>query len=150
MERWNLKDKMLNSIKEKGGFVNCHAHFDKAYYITKDGLDKSMVDMEVKWNMSDDIKRNSTQAEIEQRIRWALDKLIEQGCKLTASFIDSYDAVGHKAIDAANQVKEEDKDKIFQVLVGEIRAGNNNPQIKAELKQLLFNNVESKSLNLIK
>ena len=103
---------MLDAIAQKGGWVNCHAHFDKAFYITKEGLDKSMVDMEVKWRMSDDIKRASTQEQIEERIRTALDILIAQGCKLTCSFIDEYDAVGHKAVDAAIKVKEEYKGKI--------------------------------------
>ena len=46
---WDLKTQMLNAIRENGGFVNCHAHFDKAYFITREGLDKSMVDMEEKW-----------------------------------------------------------------------------------------------------
>jgi len=75
-------------------------------------LDKTMVDMEVKWNMSDSIKRASSLEEIEERIRQGLDILVAQGCKLTCSFVDAYDAVGHKAIDAANKVKEEYKDKI--------------------------------------
>ncbi|MBI4085941.1 MAG: amidohydrolase family protein [Candidatus Liptonbacteria bacterium] len=111
-DSWNLKKQMLDAIAEKGGWVNCHAHFDKAFYITKAGLDKSMVDMEVKWQMSDDIKRASSQEQMEERIRTALDILVNQGCKLTCTFVDAYGAVGHKAIDAANKVKEEYKDKI--------------------------------------
>ncbi|MBT4121854.1 amidohydrolase family protein [bacterium] len=130
MEKWNLKDEMLTSIKKEGGFVNCHAHFDKAYYIDKEGLDKTMVDMEAKWNMSDDIKRSSTQEEIEQRIRWALDTLVEQGCKLTASFIDAYQAVGHKAIDAANVVKEEYKDKIEFLTITQPLGGLNDSEAR--------------------
>lgn len=109
---WNLKKQLLDAIAEKGGWVNCHAHFDKAFYITKAGLDKSMVDMETKWRMSDDIKKASSQEQIEKRIRTALDILISQGCELTCTFVDAYSAVGHKAIDAANRVKEEYKDKI--------------------------------------
>lgn len=108
---------MLDAIKGKGGWINCHAHFDKAFYITKKGLDKSMLDMEVKWRMSDDIKRASTQAQIEERIKTALDILIAQGCKLTCSFVDAYDAVGHKALDAAKKVKQEYKDKITLLIV---------------------------------
>src|SRR3989344_6778899 len=111
-QKWNLKQQLLGAVKQAGGFVNCHAHFDKAFYITRNGLDKSLVDMEQKWLMSDDIKRSSTQEQIEERIKTALDILIEQGCKLTATFVDAYEAVGHKAIDAANKVKEEYKDKI--------------------------------------
>ncbi len=92
--------------------MNCHAHFDKAFYITKEGLDKTTLDMEQKWTMSDGIKRASSQEEIEQRIRMGLDLLVAQGCKMTCTFIDAYEAVGHKAIDAANKVKEEYKSKI--------------------------------------
>ncbi len=114
---WDLKTQMLEAINQNGGFVNCHAHFDKAYYITKEGLDKSMVDMEVKWRMSDDIKKASSQQEIENRIRTALDVLVAQGCKLTCTFVDAYDAVDHRAIDAVNVVKEEYKDKIKVVTI---------------------------------
>lgn len=103
---------MLEAIKQNGGFVNCHAHFDKAYFITREGLDKAMVDMEVKWRMSDGIKQASTVEDIKERIRRALDSLIKQGCKLTCTFVDAYDVIGHKAIDAANAVKEEYKDRI--------------------------------------
>jgi len=109
---WNMKKHMLADIRENGGFVNCHAHFDKAYFITREGLDKSMVSMEEKWRMSDGIKKESTVEDIKERIKRALDFLIEQGCKLTCTFVDAYDAVGHKAIDAAIEVKEEYKDKI--------------------------------------
>ena len=114
---WDLKTQMLNAIRENGGFVNCHAHFDKAYFITREGLDKSMVDMEEKWRMSDGIKRSSTVPEIKERIKRALDFLIVQGCKTTCTFVDAYDAVGHKAIDAANEVKEEYKGKIKLVTI---------------------------------
>ena len=109
---WDLKTQMLEAIKKNGGFVNCHAHFDKAYFITREGLDKSMVSMEEKWRMSDDIKRNSTVKDIKAKIRRALDVLVAQGCKQTCTFVDAYDAVGHKAIDAALAVKEEYKNKI--------------------------------------
>lgn len=109
---WDLKTQMLDAINKNGGFVNCHAHFDKAYFITREGLDKSMVSMEEKWRMSDGIKRESTVSDIKERIKRSLDFLITQGCKLTCTFVDAYDAAQHKAIDAALAVKEEYKDKI--------------------------------------
>ena len=112
MNDWDLKTQFLEAVAKKRGFVSCHAHFDKAFYITREGLDKSNVTMEEKWHMSDDIKKNSTQEEVEERIRTGLDIMINQGCTLTASFIDAYSAVGEKNIDAANKVKEEYKDKI--------------------------------------
>jgi cytosine deaminase len=117
MQPFDLKTLMLAKIKEKGGFANCHAHFDKAYYITKEGLDKAMLDMEQKWLMSDDIKRNSTQEQIEERIRRAFTMLVEQGCTYTCTFVDAYEAVGHKAIDAALKVREEFKGKLEVKLI---------------------------------
>jgi len=114
---WNLKEQMLAAIKEKGGWVNCHAHFDKAFYITKDTLDQSMkFTMEEKWNMSDGIKLRSTPEEIETRIRTGLDILVAQGCSMTVTFVDAYRAVGHKAIDAALKVRKEYEGKIKVVL----------------------------------
>lgn len=110
---WDLKTQMLDAIKEKGGWANCHAHFDKAFYITKDTLDKTMkFAMEEKWRMSDDIKLRSTPEEIENRIRTGLDILVAQGCAATMTFVDAYSAVGHKAIDAALKVRQEFKGKI--------------------------------------
>ncbi|MBI3573440.1 amidohydrolase family protein [Candidatus Kaiserbacteria bacterium] len=114
---WDLKTQMLAAIRERGGFVNCHAHFDKAYYISKEGLDRSMLDMEVKWRMSDDIKRASSEEEISERIRRTLDMLIAQGCLSTCTFVDAYDAVGHKAIDAARKVREEYAGRIAVKLI---------------------------------
>ncbi len=114
---WDLKKQMLDAIEENGGFVNCHGHFDKAYFITREGLDKSMVSMEEKWLMSDGIKKASTIEDIKVRIRRALDVLVAQGCKITCTFVDAYDAVGHKAIDAANAVKEQYKDKIKMITI---------------------------------
>src|SRR3989344_859695 len=113
---WNLRKLMLQEINQNGGFVNCHAHFDKAYFITREGLEKSMVSMEEKWRMSDGIKRDSTMEDIKVRIRRSLDVLVNQGCKITCTFIDAYDVVGHKAIDAALAVKEEYKNKIKMVI----------------------------------
>lgn len=114
---WNLKKLMLEEINQNGGFVNCHAHSDKAYFITREGLEKSMVSMEEKWRMSDGIKRDSTVEDIKTRIRRALDFLIEQGCKSTCTFVDAYDVVGHKAIDAAIAVKKEYAKKIKMLII---------------------------------
>ncbi|MBI2436964.1 MAG: hypothetical protein HYV41_04460 [Candidatus Magasanikbacteria bacterium] len=52
MHPWDLKSQFLNEVKNRGGFVNCHAHLDKACYIRRETLASSMVRMETKWNMS--------------------------------------------------------------------------------------------------
>ena len=109
---WDIKTQFLTAIQSNGGWVNCHGHFDKAFYISKEKLADSMVPMEAKWHMSDDIKRNSTEKQIGERIRTALDVMIARGVTATCSFIDAYEAVGHKATDAARSIQAEYKNKI--------------------------------------
>ncbi len=111
----SLKDSILTEIKKRGGFVNCHSHLDKSFYITKSELNLSMLDMETKWHMSDNIKKNSSQEDIENRIKKGIEIFRNQGIKKTATFIDAYSAVGHKAIDAAIKIKNEQK-KSFDLL----------------------------------
>ncbi len=133
---WDLKTQMLEDIKENGGFVNCHGHFDKAYFITREGLDKAMVDMEVKWRMSDGMKRASSVGEIKERIKRVLDVLVAQGCKSTCTFVDAYDAVMHKAIDAVVAVKEEYKDKITLLIATQPLGGLIDDEARALYEEI--------------
>ncbi len=126
---WDLKSQLLEAIKQKGGFVNCHAHFDKAFYISKETLDQSMkFTMEEKWRLSDDIKINSTQEQIEERIRTGLNILVAQGCRFTMTFVDAYSAVGHKSINAALKVRKEFEGKIKVVIATQPLDGLLTPQ----------------------
>lgn len=109
---WDLKTQFLAEVQNNGGWVNCHGHFDKAFYISKQKLNYGMVDMETKWMMSDTIKRHSGEEDIKGRIYTALDIMVAQGVTATCSFIDAYEAVEHKAIDAARIAQTEYKDKI--------------------------------------
>ncbi|MDP3970490.1 MAG: amidohydrolase family protein [bacterium] len=136
MENWDLKTQFLKVINDKGGFVSCHGHFDKANYITRTDLAKTMVDMEEKWRMSDDIKRKATPEEVESRIRSVLDRMIAQGVKLCCTFIDAYDVVGHKNMTAALKVREEYKDKIQVKLITQPLGGLLDPTARALYEEL--------------
>lgn len=107
MEPWDLKTQFLKEVEKKGGFINCHAHLDKAFYITKETLQKSMLDMEAKWLMSDDIKKNSSEDDIANRVRTGVELMLKQGVKKALTFVDAYSAVNQKAINAVIQVKKE-------------------------------------------
>lgn len=110
---WDLTSQLKEEIRQRGGFVNTHGHFDKAFYIDREkALVGHTLTMEEKWLQADDIKRSDSPEQVEQRVRWALEKLVEQGIQHTISFVDAYSPVGHKAVDAALKVREEFKDKI--------------------------------------
>lgn len=109
---WDLTTRFKQAVEEKGGYVSTHAHFDKAFYITQMlAIKGSTMVMEEKWRYSDEQKRSDTQEDVENRIRIGVDKLIAQGCTMASTFVDGYDAVGTKAADAANTIKEEYKDR---------------------------------------
>lgn len=131
-----LRDQMRDAIGAQGGFVNCHAHFDKAFYIRREGLAHSMVDMQMKWRMSDDIKRASSIEDIASRIRTCLDIMVTQGARIAATFVDAYDAVGHKAIDAALRVKEEYAGKIDLRIVTQPLGGLIDPAARALYEEI--------------
>ena len=86
------------------------------------------LSMKEKWHISDELKRNSSQADIEGRIRMALDVMVAQGIKLTCSFVDAYEAVDHKAIDAALKVRDEYADKIRFVIATQPLGGLVDPK----------------------
>jgi cytosine/adenosine deaminase-related metal-dependent hydrolase len=134
---WDLKTQMLTAIAEKGGFVNCHGHFDKAFYITKERLIESMVDMEKKWLMSDDIKAKSTAQDVEARVRGCLDIMLRQGVTLAASFVDAHDAAGHKTVDAILKVKEAYKDKITLLTMPQPLRGVLSPGARALYEEIV-------------
>ena len=109
---WDLKSKFLARVKQQGGFVNAHLHLDKSFYISEEGLKQASVTMEEKWRMSDGIKMSDTQEDVEKRIELGLQNLMHNGVTRALSFIDAYEAVGHKAIDAARVMQEKYKDQI--------------------------------------
>ena len=37
---FNPNELLIKKIKEKGGFINSHAHFDRAYTVTEENMEK--------------------------------------------------------------------------------------------------------------
>ncbi|CAN2041141.1 hypothetical protein GMMP15_320004 [Candidatus Magnetomoraceae bacterium gMMP-15] len=51
-EPWNLKLEFFQLVDKLNGFACYHAHFDKAYLISKDNLKLAQIDMQKKWELS--------------------------------------------------------------------------------------------------
>ena len=138
---WDLTSQLKEEIRQRGGFVCTHGHFDKAFYIDKDlAIQGSQMTMEEKWRQADDIKRNDTQEQVEERIRTALQKLVDQGATHAMTFVDAYDVVDHKPIDAAIAVREEFKDSIAVKYITQPLGGLLTPEART-----LFEEVSAKA-----
>jgi len=103
---WNIREYLLAEIKKKGGWVNCHAHIDRAYTLTQDNFQLSERLRSEKWTLNDELRRNSSVDMIYDRMCRAVETMLGQGVTALGSFIDVDCNVKDKAILAAIKVRE--------------------------------------------
>ncbi len=109
----NLKEIILQKIKENGGWVNAHAHFDRSYTVTPELFKLVNKKRDQKWLLNKDIRKNSTVDQIYDRIAKSLELMIEQDVTATVSFIDVTPDVKDKAIKAAEKARDAYKSQIL-------------------------------------
>ena len=103
---FSLREKIINN----GGFVNAHAHLDRAntaQYFSKEEQYKFLKE---KWKLVDRIKKNSSYDDYKTRIELALDGQKSFGVSKVCSFIDIDNVASSKAIIAARQVRTSRED----------------------------------------
>ena len=105
-DMFNPNDKLKQKIKEKGGFINAHAHFDRAYTVTEDNMQK-VVNYHLfdKWQFVDKFKKEATSEEYLKNIVSAIRGQMNYGVKGALTFIDIDTISEFKAIEAAQQAK---------------------------------------------
>jgi hypothetical protein len=115
-EPWNLRLHFLDAAERLGGIANHHAHFDKAYLVTKENLRLSQVDMQKKWELYRYLKENYTHADLVERISRGVETMIQQGVTYCRTMVDADSTVGLLPIRAAIEVKRRYADRIrFEV-----------------------------------
>jgi cytosine/adenosine deaminase-related metal-dependent hydrolase len=100
-------ERLLKRIEDSGGFVNAHAHFDRAYTITEENLDDVVYDqLHNKWLYVDRFKESATMNDYCKNIQTALFDQRAMGVTSCLSFIDIDSVVSLKALRAAGLAKE--------------------------------------------
>ncbi len=98
---------LLNKIEKAGGFVNAHAHFDRAYTINEQNLHDVVYDhLYNKWLYVDKFKESATMNDYCRNIQTAIFDQKEFGVTSCLSFIDADSVVGLKALRAAGLAKQ--------------------------------------------
>jgi cytosine/creatinine deaminase len=105
-EPWNLRLHFLEEVEKRGGIACHHAHFDKAYLITRENLRLSQVDMEKKWELYKYLKENYTHDDLVERIGRGVETMIGQGVTYCRTMVDADSTVGLLPIKAALEVKK--------------------------------------------
>merc|ERR1711953_641297 len=109
---WDLRARFLELVRQRGGWSNHHAHFDKAYLISPANLALGFADMEKKWELYRHLKENYTHEDLVERISRGLQTVIDQGAQYCRTMVDADSIIGLKPIHAAIEVKKRFKDKI--------------------------------------
>src|SRR3989338_1581227 len=127
---WNFKDLVLTDIKKNGGWVNAHAHIDRAFTIAPESLDiyKKYMLTE-KWDIVDAVK-NASEDEYYRRISAALELMISQGVTAVGSFIDIDPVAEDRAAKAAVRARKHYKNQITVILINQVLKGVIEPQAR--------------------
>lgn len=100
---------MINSlfykIKQAGGFVNAHAHFDRAYTFQYFEKEKAYNHLTEKWKLVDDYKSNADVLDFYSNINSAVKAQKHFGVTKACTFIDIDTVCGTRALQAAQIVR---------------------------------------------
>jgi len=124
------KRRLTEMIMERGGWVNTHAHIDRANILNAENFTLADGTLKQKWDYPDRYKRDVTVDEIYANMSTALDHMIAQGVQAVGSFIDVDPIIQDKAIRAAVRIREDYGDKIQLRFINQVVKGVLEPSAR--------------------
>ena len=104
--RYNPLSELVRQVGLHGGFVNAHAHFDRAYTIKPKMMDKTHDHLFEKWEYVDNFKRHASVGDYFENIKSAVDTQIFLSSQAACTFVDIDPICEYNAITAAKIVQE--------------------------------------------
>lgn len=102
-----LKSHIRDEVIQKGGWVNAHAHADRAFTMTPEKIKiYQEANLQQKWDLVDEVKRQSTVDDYYRRFSQAIELMIAQGVTAFGTFVDIDQVCGDRAILAAHKARE--------------------------------------------
>lgn len=108
----DLKKKLFQIIKKNGGYVNSHAHLDRAFSLNNNNFKFTNKTLQEKWNLNDEQKRASTVDDIYDRMARGIEQMLSQDVQAIGTFIDIDEVIKDKAIIAAQKIRDKYKSDI--------------------------------------
>jgi len=124
----NLKEIVLEKVRQKGGWVNTHAHLDRAYTLNEQNFKYSYSYLKEKWQLVDEMKRNATIDDIYSRMARATEYFLAQGTQALGTFIDVDDVIKDKALIAAHRLRDTFGSDIKLRFANQVLKGVINPE----------------------
>lgn len=118
-------------IRKAGGWVNAHAHADRAYTLSEEMLRITQTcTLQQKWDAIDRFKRESTEQDFYSRFCKFFEAMVKQGCTACATYVDIDPVAGDRAIKGALRAREEFKDDITIKYVNQAIKGVLEPEAR--------------------
>ena len=118
-----LAEHIQRRVIDHGGWVNTHAHFDRAFSFNLADWSLSSSSLQHKWEYVDQLKRNSSVADIRARMEQAVELMLAQGCRNACTFIDIDEVVGDKALQAGKDVAQAYSNDMNLLLANQVLKG---------------------------
>ncbi|MDR0769742.1 MAG: amidohydrolase family protein [Burkholderiales bacterium] len=119
-------------IHQHGGWVNAHAHADRAFTLDAHMLEIYCTQtLERKWDAVDAMKRNSSVDDYYGRFCRTIELMIAQGVTAMCSFVDIDPAAGDRAIQGALRAREQYRDDITVLYANQTLKGVIDPEARA-------------------
>ena len=126
-----LKGHIRDEIIKKGGWVNSHAHADRAFTMTPEKITiYQNANLQQKWDLVDEIKRTSTVDDYYRRFSQAIELMISQGVTAFGTFVDIDAVCEDRAIIAAHKAREVYKSDIILKFANQTLKGVIEPSAK--------------------
>lgn len=126
-----LKGHIRDEIIKKGGWVNSHAHADRAFTMTPEKISiYQNANLQQKWDLVDEVKRNSSVDDYYRRFCQAIELMIAQGVTAFGTFVDIDAVCEDRAIIAAHKAREVYKSDIALKFANQTLKGVIEPSAK--------------------
>ena len=126
-----IRDMIEPAIKAAGGWVNTHAHADRAYTLSPDVLEmRRTCTLQQKWDALDRLKRESTEEDFYRRFSIFFENQIAQGVTALATFVDIDPQSEDRAIKAGIRAREHYKDQLTVKFANQTLKGVINPEAR--------------------
>lgn len=126
----DLKKEILAKIEKNGGWVNAHAHIDRAFSINEKSFKFVNASLQEKWVLNNELKESSTVDDIYNRMALSIERMLEEGVTALGTFIDVDHYVKDKAIKAAQKIRDKYKKDLQIVYMNQVHYGVLDPKAR--------------------
>jgi cytosine/adenosine deaminase-related metal-dependent hydrolase len=128
----NTLDRLMMLIQRNGGFINSHAHFDRAYTAQTSDFERDTVNAHLfdKWEYVNQFKSMASEERYYNHISEAIYNQVKMGVVAGLSFIDCDQVSQDRALNAALRAKEDWKDQFTLKIACQTLKGVLEPEPK--------------------